>query len=550
MLFNKLATKGKRSWRSFVHRFRHNEQQEHHKHTEHIAQQVYIEHTDASTNSTTTAATTTPPLPDRLFVLPYDLLELMAIAYFRPREALKVLCVNSQFYEAFARRVWRRPYLDDARLNKISDSAWKNYGHLVRVVIFGYDVMIDRVDATLLPNLVGLRLLYSQLVNSSFGQAEFPKLRRLHLEAYLDKWTSSETIQCVNTIQKWIQQSDYSISAYWVIYATANSSQINLKALDDMLSKIGVESITHYKFSVTLRSQDPVTLTQLPLLANSLTVLNVSESRFGFDCFFNHNNNNITYPRLRVLNIKNSNLLPVKLQHWMSNITPNRLPNMKDLVIVNDRGAINPSWFIKIFEHTWPTLTSVDIQRCYSAMDFQTVISHTPNLLQLYLRECTFTLVVSTLATYVSRLNYLSLGSMLTIDLDIPPHQQPQNKLSDLKSLDIMQDYDDESSASIAKNALQFIIHVAPSLRRINTSNLHGIPESYFNVVRGMVNPAVRELGLYAHSSDPDPKTVLCLAALFPNLTLVDISGKYGLHETKNLLTQKYPKLTIICHSK
>ncbi|KAI8869471.1 hypothetical protein GQ42DRAFT_179276 [Ramicandelaber brevisporus] len=193
----------------------------------------------------------------------------------------------------------------------------------------------------------------------------------------------------------------------------------------------------------------------------------------------------------------------------MSSIAPNWLPSLEELTLRTDSGAPNPSWFACIFEHTWPTLTAVDIQRCYSVVDFQIVISHTPNLSRLSLRECTFSLEISTLATYTPRLKDLSLGNRLTIDLDSLQHQQHQYRLTALKSLRISHDHDVESDASIPLNAVQFVTRATPGLEYICISDFRGIPASDSGSGCAMVNPAVRELRLYAVSYDPEPHNVL-----------------------------------------
>jgi hypothetical protein len=107
---------------------------------------------------------------------------------------------------------------------------------------------------------------------------------------------------------------------------------------------------------------------------------------------------------------------------------------LEELELDAKRNAFNLSWFVGIFEHTWSTLTNVHIYRCNSVVDFQTAISHAPNLLYLSPWECSFKLDASALTTHVPRLKDLCLGNRLTIDLDSLQHQQCQHKLSALSS--------------------------------------------------------------------------------------------------------------------
>ncbi|KAI8866022.1 hypothetical protein GQ42DRAFT_181579, partial [Ramicandelaber brevisporus] len=343
MLFDTLAAKDELSQLSLVHRPLNNGQQEYTTHNEHD------EYTD-------TATTTPPPTPDRLFVLPYDLLELIATTYFSQKLAVKVLCVNSQFHEAFSRAVWRSLNLDDALLNSISKSAWSNYGHLVRVMDCKFYEEESEMDADLIPNIVKLSLNRPQLLHGSFGQVKFPKLRRLHLTLILNQVDCSEAIQYVDIVQKWIQQSNHSLHVYWAIVASPYRGHIRMETIDKMLSTIDTDNIAHHSFSFTFRSHDPATLVQLPIIANSLTKLNVIESGFGYKCFFN-NNNNITYPRLKSLTLNNSQQPPPEIQHWMPNIAPNWLPSLEEVILNYSYGATNQSWFVDMFQHTWSTLT-------------------------------------------------------------------------------------------------------------------------------------------------------------------------------------------------
>ncbi|KAI8871373.1 hypothetical protein GQ42DRAFT_3284 [Ramicandelaber brevisporus] len=565
MFFDKIVTESKRSWLSFASRFRHHdhiEQQEHQQHSEQEEQEEHQEHADTTTTTTTittitttttttaaaaaaAAATVTTSTSDRLFVMTYDLLELIATTYFERHEAAKALCVNSQFHEAFSRAVWRHLSFYSPMCSVISKATWKNYGHLVRVLDIERCKRKTEIDDILLPNLIELKMKYFQLLQSDVGYAKFPKLRRLQLTLVPDKSTRSDTIQCVDLAQRWIQQSKYSLRVHWVTDVMPVSSQNDMITIDDILSEIGVDSIAHHTFSVTLYAKYPVNLVQLPMLAGSLTKLHIDYSIPVLDCFFNSKNNTV-YPRLKSLSVSNSTLSPLEPQQRISNLAPNWLPSLMELTIATDLGFHSQGWFVGIFEHTWATLTTVHFYRCYSAMDFQAAISYKPNLLNLYLLDCVFDLDIAILATCIPGLKHLSLGSGLTIDLDSLQHEQRQLKLAALKTLHLSHDYNVESDASIPKNALQFIIHGAPGLESVGFYRVKGIWESDLDNVRDMVNPAVRSLRIHVPRYILNFEMMQNMISLFPNLIFLDIDDFYGVHQTKNMLMQEYPNLTFL----
>ncbi|KAI8870131.1 hypothetical protein GQ42DRAFT_19368 [Ramicandelaber brevisporus] len=540
MLFSKLAGKCKSSWLSLAGRFRQ------HEHS-------------ATTRATTrvaapATATATNTVPGILFVLPYDLLELIATVFFQRREAVKVLCVNSQFHHAFSRIVWHSLFIDDTVFTDIPAAPWKNYGHLVRVMRFEYYLERAEVDAELFPNLIELRLSCSQLLNSNIKRNQLRKLRRLNLVSPWNRWTRSDAVKYVDAVQRWMQHSNCSLHVNWEIEATAGPRQNNMDAIDCILSTIGREGITNHTFSITLCMDHPVILTQLPLLADSLTKMYVGRSAPGFNCFLSNNSSssnsndddaNLIFPCLKSISIDGLALLRSESRRRVSNITPNQLPSLEELSLRTNQDTLDPGWFADIFEYTWSTLTTAAFYCCCSVTDFQTAISHTPNLLHLSLLECAFTLDVSILATQTPHLKDLSLGSRLAIDLGSAQYQQSQRSLTALRRLHLSYDYGTESGVFVTRNALQFITRVAPGLACIRFDDFRGISNSDLDAVRGTVNPAVRSLDVDAPRYDLDFTTVQSMMALFPNLTLLDIKGKKSVYKTKSKLRQKYPKLAI-----
>ncbi|KAI8868405.1 hypothetical protein GQ42DRAFT_180011 [Ramicandelaber brevisporus] len=191
-----------------------------------------------------------------LFVLPYNLLELIATVYFQRQEAVKVLCVNSQFHKAFSRAVWHHLCVDEAIFSDIPTSAWINYGHLVRVLDISDDAKKTEVDAISLPKLLTLRMNSSQIHCRNFWGIELRKLRRSRLSLILSEETGSDDTKCVGLARSCVQQSSLSLHVNWRTKATVYTRQNIVEAFDVVSSKIGVGKITHHKVSITLRMRN------------------------------------------------------------------------------------------------------------------------------------------------------------------------------------------------------------------------------------------------------------------------------------------------------
>ncbi|KAI8868029.1 hypothetical protein GQ42DRAFT_164416 [Ramicandelaber brevisporus] len=455
-----------------------------------------------------------PRVDGRLFVLPYDLLEEIA-TYFSHQEAAPLLTVNSQFHDAFARAVWRRLDLDDDRVDRISASAWETYGHLVRIGIVDFGKLHEHLDVVRMPNVIDLTLYLTYRGYNIFEDAELNNLRRLHLNLPWYGWTSFAAVKGAELAQR-LERSGHPLEVDWDIHAEKHKQ---VAAIDEILAPI--TNMSPHSFTIAADSNQPVTLEQLPKLAEMLTELDVYSSRFGYDCFLR--DPGITFPRLVKLTI-GSSCFDEEGNDGLAGVgalNPDRFPVLQCLCLFN-LSPYDLEWPKMLFTHDWKSVTDLVFHNVGAASAYVIIARSVPNLKRLSVKGFCDMIYMYQVIVHMSSLQQLEVGS--SVRFDYHASNGPNLQLASLKSFIINPTWDKDRSF-IHSPILDFILHGAPNLESIelNDSSVEG---NVLYKARGHVNPSVRTLGIQIGSNRFDAVTAKTFIGMFPNLKLLKVKSK------------------------
>ncbi|KAI8873297.1 hypothetical protein GQ42DRAFT_170655 [Ramicandelaber brevisporus] len=435
MLLDKLKSKGHRGWYSLTSHFR-------------------SEHKPAAV------------VDGNLFPLPLELVEEIAL-YFTRSEALRVLAVNSVFHHVFSRVVWLEVHLGDWNANLIPKSAWKKYGHLIRVAAVALKKMhklsvisMHKLSAISMPNLVKLDLHLGGDAYRLFEHAELPHLRRLYMSLAYDKWTRADFEKGVELAQR-LKRTGQPVEVGWDVYARKDD---DLSILDEILGLVDDTTFDSIVLIITSVSGPVVTLSHLPKLALLLKRISFTDAKV-FDSIFG-GDTSLIFPQLELLKLDGTSLVDYSIGPDI--ITPQRLPALKKLHLCTLK-RVDQTWISSLIgSNTWSNLTELYLCCCSDDFDFEAVAARIPNLEHLTLSRCFFRLEITTIAPLLPRLEHLILGDLIKFGYNTT--QYPQVQLASLKSLIFEFDIPRDGELNIPFLLIHFILCGAPNLESLGVN--------------------------------------------------------------------------------
>ncbi|KAI8867058.1 hypothetical protein GQ42DRAFT_180919 [Ramicandelaber brevisporus] len=482
MLLEKIKAKSKRRWHSLT--------------------RIFASRSSQSDQLSTTSG--------RLFVLPYDLLEEIA-TYLSRQEAALLLTVNSQFHSVFARAVWRELYLNDKLAFRIPASAWQTYGHLVRFATVEYYGLRGHFEMARLPNLIELTLYLRNRGYNILQGAELNNLQRLYLNLPWYGWASLTAVKDVELALR-NRRSEHPIAVYWDIHTKARDE---VAAIDKILAPIA--NTAPDSFAITAESKYPVTLEQLPKLAEILTELDLHCPRFVLKCFLG--DRSIAFPRLVKLKLRYA----VQSEEYadFNVLTPDRFPMLQHLTF-DSTSTFSLGWLWAVFSHSWPSLSELFFCNGCINTTYSVIANRVPNLKRLGVNGYTSLLDIDQVIAHLPHLQHLEVDNIA--ETQYYAIKSPQSQLANLKSFVFRSDRE-MSEYFIRQHVLSFLLHGAPNLELIELkqSCFH---ESELNRARGHVNPSVHTLGIEIGLHRFDAATAKMFVGMFPNLKLLKAKGK------------------------
>ncbi|KAI8874457.1 hypothetical protein GQ42DRAFT_159796 [Ramicandelaber brevisporus] len=472
-----------------------------------------------------------PRADGRLFVLPYDLLEEIAM-YFPCRKAASLLTVNSQFHGAFARAVWRSLYLNDKLAKRIPASAWKTYGHLVRFATVILREKHYRLGVIQMPNVIDLTLYLTYRSYNIFEGVELNNLRRLHLNLPWYGWTKFAAAKGVELAQR-VGRLGHPVAVNWDIFAEKRE---HTAVIDEIIAPI-VDTSQH-SFMITSRAMPSVPLQYFPKLVEMLTELNLYISMFGLNCL--PSNPGISFPRLVKLDLRCMGHNEDDLV-GANALIPDRFPALHTLHI---RCLLSPNkqWVVEAFGYNWPLISELVFDDSDSPLAFATIARRVPNLKRLVVKGDGNVLNVNQLAEYLPHLQHLEIDDRVRLECDVD--HQPQLQFAQLKSF-IFLPFLRERQNFIPLSILNFILHGAPNLESIELYE-SCFQESVLSIGRGHANPSVRTLDIQLGLNRFNADTAKMLIGMFPNLKILkggsedDIASQQLKDEYTNIVVHFY----------
>ncbi|KAI8870316.1 hypothetical protein GQ42DRAFT_178671 [Ramicandelaber brevisporus] len=241
-----------------------------------------------------------PATVSELFVLPYELLEEIATAYFSRHEAATLRTVNSQFHAAFSRTFWHTLVANSSWMQSLPDTIWQKYGHLVRCARMEVN-QLSVQWCKKLPGLIQVTLDISRVKFEMVEGIELMKLRRIQLIAHNHGWPTTDIIKCMDLVQK-LEQRNKSLLVHLDLVFDQDHYVTELVRIVQR-----IDDITRHSFTIAYNVSHWLAMPQFSKLSKMLVKLDISHWRSQFRGFFQYCNNNIaeyTFPRLTTLIIR------------------------------------------------------------------------------------------------------------------------------------------------------------------------------------------------------------------------------------------------------
>ncbi|KAI8867803.1 hypothetical protein GQ42DRAFT_164556 [Ramicandelaber brevisporus] len=357
--------------------------------------------------------------PFRFQDLPLDL-KLYVASFVYRSEAAKLLTVNSEYHRLFAHRVWSRlynlrlPERSTFILNKVTKSAWTNYGHLVRHLRFSSAASVGFQVADCMPNVmtVVMDLENDHICHDYLRQIS--SMRNLHqLTLSVDNYTS---MQAIKTVVEWtnnVSNSGYIDIIRWKFKRGRQSQETLLY----VVSHIQPQSLRRHRFDIDVDAQSvsPVIASKsnLSSISHLISKAILSETLVparvicrGPSISFLINSVHPaspapTFPLLTGLSIQ----LCCTNYFDFSQFTPMTFPSLLKLGITiphqvycnsshNGSSASGTTALDKIFSYTWHTVTLLQYNDFPSESEFDMSKVKMPNLSSLFVThfDCDFDL--------------------------------------------------------------------------------------------------------------------------------------------------------------
>ncbi|KAI8865808.1 hypothetical protein GQ42DRAFT_86931 [Ramicandelaber brevisporus] len=481
---------------------------------------------------------------DRLFVLPYDLLEEIATAYLSRHEAAALLTVNSQFLAACSRVVWHKLNTQDKLVDSVPDTAWRKYGHLVRCARINLNQLNAQL-CTKTPSLAELTLHFTSLRFDISDGVELLNLRRIAFITHESRWEASDAMKCMDLVRQLEHRNKY-LLIYWDIVLMMDE---HVSALNSIINR--ADNPARYSLSITYLVPRALVLTRFSKLLQMLVKLNISCNSNRFNDFFNHNDGNnssteYTFPRLNTLQLRSHYGLNQD-ELLESILTPVHFPSLTNIQFTS---LLNSTFGLPGFSastnHSWLTVTELRLLSSSGSDSVHQALKKVPNLERLILVGCKLKLEIAHLAKNLPRLKYFELGTMVW--LGDSRSYSIHNKMTSLKDIvfRLREDYDNYYDYVTSRQLLlEFIFSGSvPGLRCLEFRGNRRVDWSLNSLKRSsQANNAVCTLILPDEHSMFGANGAPALSTMFPNLKFLQL--RECTDTTRKRLAKEYPHLVI-----
>ncbi|KAI8871551.1 hypothetical protein GQ42DRAFT_154403 [Ramicandelaber brevisporus] len=484
---------------------------------------------------------------NRLFVLPYDLLEEIATAYFSRHEAAALRTVNSQFHAAFSRTFWHTLVANSSWMQSLPDTIWRKYGHLVRCARMEVN-QLNGQWCKKLPGLIQVTLDISRLDFEMDGGIELLNLRRIRVVAREGSWAASAAIKCMDLAQQLEQRNKY-LLVDWDFNLMEDE---HIAVLDTIVKRI--DDTARHSLSITYNASRPLILSQFAKLAQVLVKLDIS-GRFGdFRDFFLYCNGNrntkYTFPRLTTLIVR-AHYNATEDELLRSTITPVYFPSLANIAYKSVYASYHMPGLSVDISYDWSSIREWKLQSSTESNVVSQALRQIPNLERLIFEWCILRLNMTSLAKYLPRLSYFEFGSKVRLVGDPRRISRVDGKvhtpMARLKEIvftfeEYGRYYDYATSRELF---LKFIFRGgAPSLRLLEFRGSGTVDWNKYTLERGpQVNAAVRTLVLHGEHKDFSVSSLPKLRAAFPGLKFLTLRECTA--ATHKKLAKRYPYLIV-----
>ncbi|KAI8873699.1 hypothetical protein GQ42DRAFT_160367 [Ramicandelaber brevisporus] len=453
--------------------------------------------------------------------LPLELLGEIA-TMFSQAEAASLLTVSKHFHEEFSRTVWRHLVISGKHLRTLP-SAWRRYGHLVRILEVAFGQMEKHVPGRM--RRTSDRMKDTGPVIASFfnscgggggdGGGELAGLRKLRV-VFCDHF--SWDIKDAGTVTDWVhgaESRNQNIKVDWDVYCSDAKQCVIVDKLVQCVDNIG-----NHTLSVMVQTDEVVSPMYLPKFAEIITELNLSyydSFIFFAQCKRLFGNRNIIYPRLERLYLSSSLFQGGHDEDALVNFGPAQFPSLRHLELSFEDHA-DAGLYAPIHSHTWPTVIELTLLHCETERMLAATLRSFPNVNRLKVIGG-YSTELQSISRHLQQLETLTIQGIYDPAYIISDEEGVHCQLSNIRELVITADGQGEP-IGIKADTIRFILHGAPKLETLNLYHCW-YSNKYLDQFDGQVNGSVHTVIIGPRTPSYLDKKIAKLIALFPNLQLL-----------------------------